>query len=45
MAEITQELYEKFSKRFPEPMTLKDIADELDRMNPQEAEEYDTILL
>ena len=44
MIEITDELYEKFESRFPEPMTIEDIADELDRMSPQEAEEYDTIL-
>lgn len=44
MAEITSESHERFNKRFPDPMTYIDIADELDRMNPQEAEEYDTIL-
>ena len=44
MSESTQELYEKFNQRFPEPMTLGEIATELDRMNQQEAEEYDTIL-
>ena len=44
MVEITNELYEKFNTRFPEPMTLKDIATELDRMRPQEAEGYNSIL-
>lgn len=44
MSEITQELYEKFNQRFPKPMTLGEVAAELDRMNQQEAEEYDTIL-
>ena len=44
MAENTQELYEKFIQRFPEQMTVRDISAELDRMNQQEAEEYDTIL-
>ena len=37
MSEITQELYEKFNQRFPEPMTLGEVAAELDRMNQQEA--------
>lgn len=44
MAENTQELYEKFIQRFPEQMTVRDISAELDRMNQQDAEEYDTIL-
>ena len=44
MADITKELYEKFNRLFPEPMTLPEIAAELDRMDPQEAEEYDSIL-
>jgi hypothetical protein len=36
MSEITQELYEKINQRFPEPMTLGEVAAELDRMNQQE---------
>lgn len=43
MAEITEELIEKYYKRFPETMATGEIAAELDRMNPSEAEEYDTI--
>ena len=44
MAEITKELFERFNHRFPESMTLKDIENELERMKPEEAEKYDTIL-
>jgi len=44
MAEITNELYEQFNKRFPERMTFYEIVTELDRMDPQEAEKYDTII-
>ena len=43
MVEITDESYERFDKRFPDEMMVKDIAAELDRMGPQEAEEYDTM--
>ena len=44
MAEITEELYEKFYKRFPAAMKIKDIEKELEDMPPEEAEEYDIIL-
>ena len=44
MVEITNELYEKYNKRFPEPMTYQEMEAVLDRMHPQEAEEYDTII-
>ena len=44
MVEITNDSYERFDRRFPATMMVKDIAAELSRMSPQEAEEYDTIL-
>ena len=45
MVEITSETYERFNKRFPDPtMSAKEIAAELDHMNPSDAEEYDAVL-
>lgn len=41
---LTNESYEKFDKRFPAPMTMSEIAAELDKMNSQEAEEYELVL-
>lgn len=43
MAELTNESIEKFYKRFAAPMTMSEIAAELDRMDPKEAEEYNLI--
>ena len=44
MAEITWESREKYNKRFPDTMNVMEIAEELQHMNAQEAEEYDMIL-
>ena len=43
MLKITKEQYETFDTRFPESMSLEEIAAELDRMRPQEAEAYNCI--
>lgn len=44
MADSTNDLLDKYYKRFPESMSYKDIADELDQMDPHEARDYDKTL-
>jgi len=44
MIEITNESFERFEKRFPNSMSLPDIAAELDQMDAQDSEEFEAIL-